>query len=132
MSAAQPIPLLYNGQAGDYYGTEYEGFPETVKLGVTEVGQLLLNQGLIYLGKLTCSQFPQIDAYEYATPDQRVSVAVMARESGLSGIDCVSKFQDGSFLTTTTVHVIPNAYDEQKLFRISLPGADAVALLEAV
>lgn len=130
MSAAQPIPLIYSGQAGNYFGTEYEGLPAEVHSSVHEVGQLLLGRGLIYLGKLTCSQFSQVEVYAYATSDQRVAVSVMAGESGAIGIDCVSKFADDSFLTTTTVQVLHNAYDEQKLFRVSLPGLDAVELLE--
>ncbi len=130
MSAAQPIPLIYSGQAGNYFGIEYEELPADVHPSIHQVGQLLLNQGLTYLGKLTCSQFSQVEVYAYATPDQRIAVSVMAQESSLSGIDCVSKFADSSFLTTTTVQVINNAYDEQKLFRTSLPGLNVVELLE--
>ncbi|HEY9852097.1 MAG TPA: ankyrin repeat domain-containing protein [Leptolyngbyaceae cyanobacterium] len=130
MSAAQPIPLIYSGQAGNYFGTEYEELSADVHPSIHQVGQLLVNQGLTYLGKLTCSQFSQVEVYAYATPNQRIAVSVMAQESSLSGIDCVSKFADGSFLTTTTVQVINNAYDEQKLFRISLSGLNAVELLE--
>ncbi|MBD2072923.1 ankyrin repeat domain-containing protein [Phormidium sp. FACHB-592] len=121
--------LLFSGQAGTYFGTEYEGLPADVHSSLHEVGQLLLSQGLAYLGKLTCSQFSQIEVYAYATPDQRIAVSVMATESGLSGIDCVSKFLDESFLTTTTVQVLHNAYDEQKLFRLSFPGFNAIELL---
>lgn len=130
MSAAQPIPLLYSGQAGSYFGTEYEGLPADVDSSIHQIGQLLLSRGLIYLGKLTCSQFAQIDVYAYATPDQRTVVSVMAGGFGLSGIDCVSKFLDNSFLTTTTVQAVADAYDEQRLFRISLPGLNVVELLE--
>ncbi|MBW4468966.1 MAG: ankyrin repeat domain-containing protein [Stenomitos rutilans HA7619-LM2] len=130
MSAAQPIPLLYSGQAGTYFGTEYEGLPAEVHPSIHAVGQLLLSQGLAYLGKLTSSQFSQVEVYAYATPDRRIAVSVMATEAGLGGIDCVSKFLDESFLTTTTVQVLHNAYDEQKLFRLSFPGLNAVELLE--
>jgi ankyrin repeat protein len=130
MSAAQPIPLLYSGQAGNYFGTEYEGLPAAVHPSIDEAGQLLLSQGLVYKGKLTCSQFSQIEIYAYATTDQRLTVSIMGGESGLGGIDCVSRFLDDSFLTTTTVQVIPNAYDAQKLFRISFPELNAVELLE--
>ncbi|HEY9693747.1 MAG TPA: ankyrin repeat domain-containing protein [Oculatellaceae cyanobacterium] len=130
MSVPQPVSLLYSGQAGEYFGTDYEGLPADVHPSIHEVGQLLLSQGLIYLGKLRCSQFSQVEVYAYALPDQRLAVSVMAGESGLRGIDCVSKFLDDSFLTTTTVQVLHSAYDEQKLFRISLPGSNAVELLE--
>ncbi|PSF36221.1 hypothetical protein C7H19_13495 [Aphanothece hegewaldii CCALA 016] len=130
MSAAQPIPLIYSGQAGNYFGTDYEALPADVHFSIAEAGQLLTNQGLIYLGQLTCSQFSQVEIYAYATPEQRIAVLIMAAESSLKGIDCVCKFIDDSFLTTTTVQVVPHAYDEQKLFRVSLPRLNAVELLE--
>ncbi|MGP1381980.1 MAG: ankyrin repeat domain-containing protein [Thainema sp.] len=130
MSADQPIPLLYSGQAGNYFGTEYEALPASAHASVRQVGQLLLDQGLTYLGKLTCSQFDRIEIYAYATSDHCIVVSVMATESGLSGIDCVAKFADDSFLTTTTTQIVQNVYDEQQLFRMSFPGLSAVTLLE--
>jgi ankyrin repeat protein len=129
MSANQPIPLLYSGQAGQYFGTEYEGLPATVHSTVQALGQLLADRGLRYLGQLTCSQFANVGVYAYATADQRVAVTIMSGQSGLQGIDCVSKFADGSFLTTTTVKVLPGIYDKQRLFRVSFPGLTAVELL---
>ncbi|MGB8702672.1 MAG: ankyrin repeat domain-containing protein [Thermosynechococcaceae cyanobacterium] len=129
MLTDQPIPLLYSGQTGTYFGTEYEGLPAHVHPFVQEAAQCLTGQGLSYLGKLTCSQFSQVEIYAYATSDQRIAVSLMAGSSGLSGMDCVCKFTDGSFLTTTTTQVLPNAYDEQKLFRISMPGMNATELL---
>ncbi|NES97349.1 MAG: hypothetical protein F6K32_19435 [Desertifilum sp. SIO1I2] len=130
MSAAQPIPLIYSGQAGNYFGTEYEELSAEVHSSVHEVGQLLLSRNLIDLGKLTCSQFSQVEVYAYATSDRQIAVSVMVGESGVIGIDCVSKFLDNSFLTTTTVQILHNAYDKEKLFRVSLPGFNAVELLE--
>jgi ankyrin repeat protein len=129
MSTSQPIPLVYSGQTGSYFGTEYEGLPADVHPSIYEVGQQLGDRGLNYLGKLTCSQFSHIDIYAYATPDERIAVSVMGGESGLQGIDCVCKFADESFLTTTTVRVTHNAYEEQKLFRASLPGSSVEELL---
>jgi hypothetical protein len=129
MSANQPIPLLYSGTAGNYFGTECEGLPESVHPTVGEVGQLLSDRGLTYLGQLTCSQFANVAVYAYATGDRCVAVSVMASESGLQGIDCVSRFADESFLTTTTVGILPGAYDEQQLFRVSFPELNATELL---
>ncbi len=129
MSVAQPIPLLYSGQVGQYFGTEYEALPQNVHETVRSTGDLISAQGLIYLGKLNCSQFSEIEVYAYATIDRRCAMSLMAGQSGLCGIDCVSKFADGSFLTTTTAQVLHNAYDEQNLFRISMPGMTAVELL---
>ncbi len=129
-SSQQPVPLLYSGEAGTYYGTEYEGLPTGVDNSIRDVGQALTHQGLSYLGKLTCSQCSQVDVYVYATNDQRVSVSVMATESGLNGVDCVSKFADAAFLTTTTVQVIADAYEQQNLFRVSLPGSNVEELLK--
>jgi len=63
MSADQPIPLLLNGQAGQYFGTEYEGLPQEALPQVRAVGDLLEGYGLSYQGKLTCSQFAAIDVY---------------------------------------------------------------------
>ena len=54
----------------------------------------------------------------------------MADESGLQGIDCVSKFADESFLTTTTTQIVEGIYDEQKLFRVSFPNLEVLDLLE--
>ncbi|MDY6901945.1 MAG: ankyrin repeat domain-containing protein [Cyanobacteriota bacterium] len=129
MNTDQPIPLLYNGQAGNYFGTEYENLPENVHPSIVEVGQLLANQGFVYLGKLTCSQFPQIEIFAYVSQDKQTAISVMSQESGLQGIDCVCRFADNSYLTTTTVKVIQNAYEEQKLFRVSLPGSSVSELL---
>lgn len=129
MNTDQPIPLLYSGQAGNYFGSEYENLPENVHQGILEVGQLLTNQGIVYLGKLTCSQFPQIEIYAYVSQDKRTAISVMSQESGLEGIDCVCRFTDNSYLTTTTVKVIQNAYEEQGLFRVSLPGSNVSELL---
>ena len=53
----------------------------------------------------------------------------MTTTYGFSGIDCVSKFADDSFLTTTTVRVVPGAYEKQRLFRYSCPDLNAVELL---
>jgi ankyrin repeat protein len=129
MHADQPIPLLYSGQAGQYFGTEYEGLPSDVVEAVKALDEQLRNRSLKYFGKLTCSQFQFVDIYAYGSLDQRIAVSIMVGEDGLQGIDCVSKFADGSFLTTTTVKVLPDAYEEQKLFRVSFPGLTAVELL---
>ncbi len=128
MSASQPIPLLYSGEAGNYFGTEEEKFPEDVHSDILEVDRLLASQNINYLGKLTCSQFDRVEIYAYGTSDRRISVSVMALESGLGGIDCVCKFADESFLTTTTTKIIPDAYDEQQLFRVSFPQLNVVEL----
>lgn len=128
MSTEQPIPLLYSGQTGNYFGTEYEKLPENVHPSIQEVGQLLA-QDIVYLGKLTCSQFPLGEIYAYVSSDKRTAISVMSQESGLQGIDCVCRFADNSYLTTTTVKVIQNAYEEQGLFRVSLPGLNVVELL---
>lgn len=128
MSVAQPIPLLFTGETGSYFGTEYEGLPNDVHPAIQDIAQSLNDHALRYLGKLTCSQFSQIDVYAYATVDRRVAVTLMAGQSGLSGVDCVCKFADGSFLTTTTTQVLANAYDEQRLFRVSMAGMNAAEL----
>ena len=129
MTTEQPIPLLFSGNAGDYFGTEYDGLPTTVHPDVQTTSQQLSEQGLCYLGKLNCSQFSQVDVYAYATADQRIAVSVMATDAGLGGIDCVCKFGDGTFLTTTTTQVLEGAYDEQRLFRVSFPNLNAADLL---
>lgn len=130
MHANQPIPLLYSSQAGDYFGTEYEGLPEDLPEAVQAIDRQLQTRSLQYFGKLTCSQFPFVNLFSYGSADQRVAVSVMVGESGIQGIDCVSKFADGSFLTTTTVKVLQDAYDEQRLFRVSFPGLSALELLD--
>lgn len=129
MNTEQSIPLLYRGQAGNYFGTEYESSSENVHPSVLEIGQLLAKQGLVYLGKLTCSQSPKIEIYAYVSQDKRTAISVMSQESGLQGIDCVCRFTDNSYLTTTTVKVIQNAYEEQGLFRVSLPGSSVSELI---
>lgn len=129
MSTKQPIPLIYSGQGGDYFGTEYEKLPENVDASILEIGQLLSNQGMIYVGKLICSQFHQIEIYAYVSPENHFAISVIAQESNLQGIDCVSRFADNSYLTTTTVKVIQNAYEEQGLFRVSLPGLNVNELI---
>jgi ankyrin repeat protein len=130
MRADQPIPLIYSGQAGDYFGTEYEGLPGDLPEAIQRIDRQLQSQGLQYFGKLTCSQFQFVHLYSYGTADQRVVVSVMVGEDGMQGIDCVSRFADGSFLTTTTVKVLQDAYDEQRLFRVSFPGLSALELLD--
>ncbi|MGB3757980.1 MAG: ankyrin repeat domain-containing protein [Rivularia sp. (in: cyanobacteria)] len=130
MNANQPIPLLYSGQGGDYFGTEYEKLPKNVHPSILEVGQLLTNQGMIYVGKLICSQFHQVEIYAYVSPEKHFAVSAIAQESNLQGIDCVSRFADNSYLTTTTVKVIQNAYEEQGLFRVSLPALNVVELIK--
>jgi ankyrin repeat protein len=130
MHANQPIPLLYSGQAGDYFGTDYEGLPGELPEAVQAIDRQLQARGLQYFGKLTCSQFQFVHLYSYGTADQRVAVSVMVGEDGIQGIDCVSKFADDSFLTTTTVKVLQDAYDEQRLFRVSFPGLSALELLD--
>ncbi len=129
MSANQPIPLLYSGEGGDYFGTEYERLPENVHPSILEVGQLLVDRGMLYVGKLICSQFHQIEIYAYISPEKHFVISVIAQESNLQGIDCVSRFADNSYLTTTTVKLIQNAYEEQGLFRVSLPGLNVVELI---
>jgi ankyrin repeat protein len=128
MSNNQPIPLLYAGQAGTYFGTEYDGLPQELPESVKRVGQQLIDRGLVYLGKLTCSQFSNVDLYAYHTTDQTISVSLMTTSRGLAGIDCVSHFADGSFLTTSTTQV-SDAYQKQGLFRVSYPGYAADELL---
>ena len=128
-SAEQPLPQLYSGQTGSYFGTEYEGLSANVHPNVLKVYRMLISQSLNYLGKLTCSQFSNIDVYSYSTTDKKTAVSVMADSSGLAGIDCVSKFNDDSFLTTTTTKIISGAYDQQQLFRVSFPGLNATELL---
>ena len=88
------------------------------------------DRGLNYFGKLNCSQFSNLEVYAYGTSDRTIVVSVMVGESKLSGIDCVSKFADESYLTTTTVQVVQGAYDEQNLFRVSFPSLNAIELLE--
>ncbi len=129
MNANQPIPLLYSGQGGDYFGTEYEKLPENAHPSILEAGQLLTNQGMLYVGKLICSQFHQVEIYAYISPEKHFAISVIAQESNLQGIDCVSRFADNSYLTTTTVKVIQNAYEEQGLFRVSLPALNVVELI---
>ena len=129
MSANQPIPLIYSGEGGDYFGTEYEKLPENVHPSILEIGQLLTNQGMVYVGKLICSQFHQIEIYAYVSPEKHFAISVIAQESNFQGIDCVSRFADNSYLTTTTVKVIQNAYEEQGLFRVSLPGLNVIELI---
>ena len=130
MNADKPLPLLYSGQAGSYFGTEYEALPLDLPEKVREAGQLLSNRGLNYFGKLNCSQFSNVDVYFYGTPDGSIVVSLMLGNSGISGIDCVSKFADESYLTTTTTNVLHGAYDEQKLFRVSYPSLGVIELLE--
>jgi len=129
MSTKQPIPLIYSGQGGDYFGTAYEKLPENVDSSIIEIGQLLANQGMVYVGKLICSQFHQIETYAYVSPENNFAISVIAQESNFGGIDCVSRFTDNSYLTTTTVKVIQNAYEEQGLFRVSLPGLNVNELI---
>jgi ankyrin repeat protein len=130
MRADQSIPLLYSGQAGDYFGSDYEGLPGELPDELQAIDRQLQGRGLQYFGKLTCSQFQFVHLYSYGTADQRVAVSVMVGEDGIQGIDCVSKFADDSFLTTTTVKVLQDAYDEQRLFRVSFPGLSALELLD--
>jgi hypothetical protein len=129
MSATKSMTLLYNGRTGDYFGSESTALPRDVAPSIDRAGKLLTDRGLNYLGMLTCSQFAQIEVYVYVTPDRQVAVSLMATRSDLGGIDCVSKFADDSFLTNTTVRVVPGAYDAQQLFRFSYPQLNAVELL---
>lgn len=129
MSANQPIPLLYSGETGNYFGTEYENLSENVHSSIQEVGESLLNLGLVYLGKLTCSEFNHVEIYAYASSQKHFAISVMSTESGLGGIDCVSKFSDNTYLTTTTVMVKHNAYEEQGLFRVSFPSLGVEELI---
>jgi ankyrin repeat protein len=130
MRADQSIPLLYSGQAGDYFGSDYEGLPGELPDELQAIDRQLQARSLQYFGKLTCSQFQFVNLYSYGTADQRVAVSVMVGEDGIQGIDCVSKFADDSFLTTTTVKVLQDAYDEQRLFRVSFPGLSVLELLD--
>jgi hypothetical protein len=129
MNTNQPIPLIYSGQGGDYFGTEYVKLPENVHASILEIGQLLANQGMVYVGKLICSQLHQIEIYAYVSPEKHFAISVIAQESNFGGIDCISRFTDNSYLTTTTVQVIQNAYEEQGLFRVSLPGLNVSELI---
>ena len=129
MSTNQPKHLIYSGQGGDYFGTEYVKLPENVHGSILEIGQLLANQGMVYVGKLICSQFHQIEIYSYISPENHLAISVIAQESNFGGIDCISRFTDNSYLTTTTVQVIQNAYQEQGLFRVSLPNLNPVELI---
>ncbi len=129
MNANQPIALIYSGEGGDYFGTEYEKLPKNVHPSILEIAVLLANQGMVYVGKLICSQFHQIEIYAYVSPEKHFAISVIAQESNFQGIDCVSRFADNSYLTTTTVKVIQNAYEEQGLFRVSLPGLNVVELI---
>ena len=126
----QPIPILYNGQTGSYFGTEYEKLPLNLPADIRDVGQMLNSKGLKYLGKLTCSNFSDIEVYSFSTSDRKIAVSIMVGSSGLTGIDCVSKFSDNSFLTTTTNTILSGAYDEQQLFRVSFPNLNATELLQ--
>ncbi len=129
----QPMPLLFEGQAGSYFGADYGALPEALPEPVLAVGRSLAAQGLIYCGKLTGACFAQIEVYGYRTDDERTAISVMVDvagvQGGLQGVDCVSRFADGSFLTTTTTNVVAGAYDDQGLFRISYPGLSVSELL---
>jgi hypothetical protein len=125
----QPGQAIYRGEAGTYYGYDYEAMPAHVDGQVRTIDRYLQQQELIYLGRLNCSQFEGIQVYTYATFDQRTSVSLLLTERGLGGIDCVSKFSDGSFLTTTTNRVLQNSYDKQGLYRKSYPQLNALELL---
>jgi hypothetical protein len=122
--------VIYRGETGTYYGYDYDAIPTNVDEQIRSLDLQLQQKELIYLGRLSCSQFEQIQIYTYATVDQRTSISLMAGFSGgLAGIDCVSKFSDGSYLTSTTSRVVQNAYQKQGLYRNSYPQLDALALL---
>jgi hypothetical protein len=125
----QPGQAIYRGDAGTYYGYDYEAMPANADGQVRSIDRQLQQQELIYLGRLSCSQFIEIQVYTYATFDQRISVSLLVTDRGLGGIDCVSKFSDGSFLTTTTSRVLQNSYDKQGLYRKSYPQLNAPELL---
>ena len=83
MNADRPLPLLYSGQAGSYFGTEYEALPQDSPDKIREAGKLLSDRGLNYYGKLNCSQFADIDVYVYGTPEGSIVVSLMLGNSGL-------------------------------------------------
>jgi hypothetical protein len=91
------MPLIYNGRAGEYYGTKYAELPSNKYPSIDAADRLLIGQGLSYCGKLACSQFPQVEVYGYATADRKVSVSLMETKSLLGGIDYISRFTDDSF-----------------------------------
>ena len=130
VNSPKSFSIEYDGQDGNYHGVVSSDLQGDVSCDLQAINQLLVDRGCIYLGRLHCSQFSQIVIDAYATLEHHVAISVMTDESGLVGIDCVSKFIDESFLTTTTTQVIQNAYDEQRLFRVSFPQLDALALLE--
>ena len=125
---SESLPLIYDGQTAKYFGSVDPKFLEDAHPQVSDVAQIFINQGLEYLGKITSSEFANVEIYALATPDQSIAVSLMATKTGLGGIDCVSKFADHSFLTTTTTKVLEHAYDEQKLYRVSFAGASATDL----
>ncbi|WP_103666799.1 ankyrin repeat domain-containing protein [Pseudanabaena sp. BC1403] len=125
---SESLPLIYDGQTAKYFGSVDPQFLEDAHSQISEVAQIFINQGLDYLGKITSSEFANVEIYALATPDQSIVVSLMATKTGLGGIDCVSKFADDSFLTTTTTKVLEHAYDEQKLYRVSFAGASATDL----
>jgi ankyrin repeat protein len=125
---SESLPLIYDGHTAKYFGSVDPKSLEDAHPQVSEVAQIFINQGLDYLGKITSSEFANVEIYVLVTPDQLIAVSLMATKTGLGGIDCVSKFADDSFLTTTTTKVLEHAYDEQKLYRVSFAGASATDL----
>jgi hypothetical protein len=130
MKTAEPIGQIYSSQNNQYFGADYGQLPGGLEERFYAVDRLLLGQDLVYLGQLTCSQFAHVRVYAYATKDGIINVSVMEGNLQLQGIDCVSKFADNSFLTTTNVRIFQKAYENQGLFRTSLPDMDVMTLLQ--
>jgi hypothetical protein len=127
-SSMQSGQMIYEGKAGQYLGYDYEGLPQQVDGQIRTIDQQLQQQELIYQGRLCCSQFDQIQVYAYTTIDRRISISVMATNHKFVAIDCVSKFSDGSFLTTTSSRILSNAYEKQGLYRNSHPNLSVLEL----
>jgi hypothetical protein len=120
---------IYHGEAGEYFGYSNVAMPASIDQRVLTIEQGFQQQSVKYLGRLNCSQLPQVEAYIYATADQTISIAVLVNtNNSLIGVDCVSKFADNSFLTSSSSNG-SNAYQNQGLYCNAYPQLSALELL---
>jgi hypothetical protein len=121
---------IYHGEAGDYFRYSNVAMPASIDQRVLTIEQEFQQQLINYLGRLSCSHLQHIQAYMYATADQSISIAIAVNPNNtLIGLDCVSKFADNSFLTSSSADSCSNIYENKGLYCNAYPQLNALELL---
>lgn len=141
----QPIPILFNGKHGMYYGTDLTTLPDDESDTMCYADRQLQVSGFQLVGNIVFSHIIHTNVYVYLHASGTVCASVKksrppVQHSTLdypelppnlfSGLDFVTCLADDAVLTTTTTKLYIQDYVNQKLFRRSHPGLSVDELFD--